>query len=243
MAPEMKKLAIISDLHADFDALRDALSQIERLGCERVVCAGDILDNGRYPEETIALLRDREIPCIRGNHDRWAVGRSPGTTFPGNRRALHGPGNLSKEALSFLEHLPLTLDLTIEGVRVAIRHGTPKSDMESIDPLLAIGTDARRWLWEAQADVLVVGHTHIAFAMQVAGGGLIVNPGTLLRDPVDPADAVARRFDPKLNDFVPVRIEGGTFGVLELPTKRFTVHRARDGSEVDIPRVDVPETR
>lgn len=239
----MKKLAIISDVHADVHALRDALVQMEKLGCERVVCAGDVVDGGRFPEETLALLKERGIACIRGNHDRWALGRGRAQTAPGNRRGIHGPGNLSEEALAFLDRLPSTLDLVIEGIRVAIRHGTPKSDMESIDPLVAIGSDARRWLWEAQADVLVVGHTHVAFAMQVAGGGHIVNPGTLLRDPLNPADAMARRFDPAANDFLPVEVEGGTFGILELPTRAFTVHRASDGSEVEIPRVDVPETR
>lgn len=240
---EMTKLAILSDIHADAEALRDALSQIDEIGCELIVCAGDIVDSGRYPEETISLLRERNIPCVRGNHDRWAIGRGKRETAPGNRRGAHGPGNLSKEALAFLEELPLTLDMTIEGVRVAIRHGTPKSDMEGIDPLFAMGTDARRWLWEAHAHVLVVGHTHIAFAMEVAGGGLIVNPGTLLREPVEGANAQARRYDPEVDDYVLVEIEAGTFGILELPSKAFRVHRASDGSEVTIPRVVAKESR
>ena len=34
---------------------------------------GDIVDYGRFPEKTIALLRERRVPCIRGNHDRWAL--------------------------------------------------------------------------------------------------------------------------------------------------------------------------
>lgn len=237
----MTKLAILSDVHADVEAVRDAFAQIERLGCSRIVCAGDLVDCGRFPEETIALLREREIPCIRGNHDRWALSRSDDPE--GMRRGIHGPGQLSPEALAFLADLPTRYDAVIDGVRIAIRHGTPKSDMEGIDPLLAIGPDARRWLAEADADVLVVGHTHIPFTIRAAGGGLIVNPGALLRDPAEGAQVGARRFDPQTGNFVPVDLEGGTFGVLDLPTKAFTVHRAKDGSEVEILRVDVPEFR
>jgi predicted phosphodiesterase len=70
----MALIAIISDVHADVHALRDALVQIERLGCSRIVCAGDLVDYGLFPEETIALMVERQIPCVRGNHDRWALG-------------------------------------------------------------------------------------------------------------------------------------------------------------------------
>src|SRR5580658_692973 len=44
----MSRLAIVSDVHADVHALRDALAQIERLGCDAVVCAGDLVDYGLF---------------------------------------------------------------------------------------------------------------------------------------------------------------------------------------------------
>jgi predicted phosphodiesterase len=71
----VSKLAIISDVHGDVHALRDALAQIDRLDCDQIVCGGDLVDWGLFPAETIELLRERKIPCIRGNHDRWATGR------------------------------------------------------------------------------------------------------------------------------------------------------------------------
>jgi len=51
----MKRLAVFTDLHADLHALRDALSQIERLHCDAIVCAGDLVDYGVFPEETRRL--------------------------------------------------------------------------------------------------------------------------------------------------------------------------------------------
>ncbi|MBM4362964.1 MAG: hypothetical protein FJ104_09810, partial [Deltaproteobacteria bacterium] len=78
---------------------------------------------------------------------------------------------------------------------------------------------------------LIVGHTHLAFARPVAHRrGLVCNPGALLRDPAHPMDGTAL-FDRATGTFEPAPGPGGgTFGVLELPAMRFTVHLARDGS-------------
>jgi putative phosphoesterase len=231
------KLAVISDVHADVHAAQDALRQIERMGCEHVVCAGDIVDYGLFPEKTIALLRERRVPCVRGNHDRWAVKDGDDYDATGF--------DLSRRALAFLAALPPRWDAVLDGVRVAVRHGTPKSDMVGVDPRLAFGPDGRRWLAEADdADVLLVGHTHLAFALRVAGGKLIANPGALLRDPTHQPERYATVYDPDSGKLVPAPpIEGGTFGVLRLPEKAFTVHRATDGQEVDVLRMDAPEAR
>jgi predicted phosphodiesterase len=218
------KLAIISDLHADVHALRDALGQIERLGCVEIVCAGDVLDYGRFPERTIALLQERRIPTILGNHERWAL--SEGHDASGWR--------LTTRAIEFLESLPASWTRRIDDVRVAVWHARPKSDMKGLYPD-ASTTELASQLDRAEADVLVVGHTHLPFARFV-GRRLVCNPGALLRDPAEPMDD-AMLFDPASSKFVAVPAPGGgTFGVLELPTLRFTVHRARDGAEVEVPR-------
>jgi predicted phosphodiesterase len=208
------------------------------MGCERVVCAGDLVDYGLFPEETVALLRQHRVPCVRGNHDRWAVGR-------GGDRAHDTTGfDLSRESLAFLGALPPQWDAVLDGVRVAVRHASPKSDMAGIDPRLALGPDVRRWLAEAEGDVLVVGHTHLAFALREAGGGLVVNPGALLRDPATRPEDGAMLFDPDSGKFTPAPpLDGGTFGVIWLPERTFTVHRAADGREVDVLRVEAPEVR
>ena len=74
----MTLLGVITDLHADLGALQAALERMDDLGVDLVVCAGDIVDGGDEPEQVIALLREWRIPCIRGNHDRWAVARHDG---------------------------------------------------------------------------------------------------------------------------------------------------------------------
>jgi predicted phosphodiesterase len=76
--------------------------------------------------------------------------------------------------------------------------------------------EGRRLLDAADADVLVVGHSHVAFALEIVGRGWIVNPGAVLRDPAPGGD------NPPAT---------ATFGVLTLPSAAFSVYGVTTGAE------------
>jgi putative phosphoesterase len=183
----MTRLAIISDLHGDLYALDDALAAIDAMACDLIVCAGDLVDFGLFPDETIARLAERRIPTIRGNHDRWASPsrRRDGSTYSGG-------WDLSRASRSFLDKLPTSLELTIDGTRVAIHHASPRGDMDGLLVDDMTHARARGNLSEARADALIVGHTHLPFVVHLDGGQLIANPGALLREAVDSADGPRR---------------------------------------------------
>lgn len=208
------RIGILSDVHADVHALEDALNLLQRLGCDRVLCAGDIVDRGFFPEETIEMLRERKVPCIRGNHDRWA------TSDEHAEVAQLSGAYLSDAARAFLSALPTSWSATVEGVRVAVHHASPGSDMVGIDPT-ADASELRALLVAANVEVLLVGHTHHAF-VAAGGSGLIANPGALLR--------------PEDHSIENAAENGGTFAVLELPALTFTVYCSTCGQEVHVPR-------
>ena len=217
------RVAIVSDVHADARALADALARIDEMGADLVLCAGDVVDYGVDPEGVLRQLRERAIPTIRGNHDRWAVGPSS---------AERAERALSPEALAFLRGLPAKWDAELEGVRVAMRHGTPTSDMRGVWPIRTDGAALAGMLDAAAADVLIVGHTHLPLALEV-GDRVVVNPGSLLREPKPQLARKRLLFDPLLRTFVAGGGRGGgTFGVLDLPSRRFRVLRAADGKEI-----------
>jgi predicted phosphodiesterase len=192
------------------------------------VCAGDTVGYGRYPEETVALLGGRNLPCVRGNHDRWAAN-------PGAPGVTTGP--LSNDALVYLGGLPRVWKKVIEGVRLAMCHGTPTSDMDIIHPGTLTSAEACRLLAATEADVLIAGHTHAAAVVRDIGGGLIINPGALLREPTS-ADPRPVRFDRRRRAFVEdARTPRGTFLVLTLPDKTCTLHSVADGGELPLPVV------
>ncbi len=63
------KVAVISDVHANLEALEEVLSDIDNAGAESIVCLGDIFGYGPNPEETVRLIRSLSIPSVMGNHE------------------------------------------------------------------------------------------------------------------------------------------------------------------------------
>lgn len=178
------------------------------MGVDRVLCAGDVVDYGLFPDETIAILADRRIPTARGNHDRWALERSFRTT-----------SDLSPASRAWLRGLPASLGFVVDGVRVAVHHASPRHDMDELHPH-SPSAELAEILDEADADVLIVGHTHRIFDVSVPRGR-IVNPGALLRDPGDPLDA------PRAT---------ASFGVPDLEDGGFTAYSVRTGDELPVER-------
>ena len=68
--------AIISDIHANRDALVAVLHDIEDRGIQDIVCLGDIVGYGPEPAECISLIRERCRFSLMGNHD-YAMLRAP----------------------------------------------------------------------------------------------------------------------------------------------------------------------
>ena len=64
------RLAVMSDVHADLQALEAALRLARSLGCTETLCCGDTVGYGLFPDETLALLASSGVRAVRGNHDR-----------------------------------------------------------------------------------------------------------------------------------------------------------------------------
>jgi predicted phosphodiesterase len=69
------RLAVISDIHGNVAAREAALDDIARRGITNIICLGDCASGMCWPNETTRLLMDKNIPTLRGNHDRWLTDR------------------------------------------------------------------------------------------------------------------------------------------------------------------------
>lgn len=175
------RLAVVTDIHGNVAALQAALADIAARGIGRVVCLGDIASGAAWPRETVELLQDRAIPCIRGNHDRWISERG-GDALTGQDR--HAFAELSVAQRAWLMELPGTLE-PAPGVLAC--HGTPSSDLQNLIEEVVEGrlreapmAVLRDRLGEAgmAARVVLCGHSHRTGMVQVPGGPLVVNPGS-----------------------------------------------------------------
>ncbi len=67
-------IAIIADLHANLEATRAVLGDIDKRKPDKTICLGDLTGYNANPNEVVELVREREIPTIMGNHDAAVCG-------------------------------------------------------------------------------------------------------------------------------------------------------------------------
>ncbi len=103
-----KRLAIISDIHANLEAFEETLKHIASQGADEIICLGDIVGYNANPAECVALCRERQIYCLMGNHDGAVCGKVSLSEF--NETAATAikwtRTQLTREDLLFLNALP-----------------------------------------------------------------------------------------------------------------------------------------
>lgn len=168
------KIGLISDIHADLNALKLALDILQGQGVDQIVCAGDLVDKGLDGDAVVKLIRERQIPCVMGNHDD-AADRNNHWLYRnyGSNHAMI----LNEESLSFLLELPETLNFTWENHQVHIAHGTPWSNWEYVFPISKPAV-FKTVLQVARAHIVILGHTHEPMQVKV-GDAWILNPGSV----------------------------------------------------------------
>ena len=167
------RIGLISDIHGDFHSLRRVWGHLQALGVEKVLCAGDMVGRGPDPDLTVDFLVEQSIVAIRGNHDRWAIERGPGTVDP---MGFVAPTQATLEKLKNLSALRL---LPVGGQLLTMVHGTPGSDLEYMNRVRYGPDRLAKMLADLETDILVVGHTHMPMWFRTERG-LVVNPGSLL---------------------------------------------------------------
>ena len=165
------KIGLISDVHATAAPLREALAVLRREGVDTILCPGDIAGYGTELEPTVELLSHSGCRAVLGNHDFWW---------------LNGPdGVAGGPVATYLRRLPPVIEFPAAGKRLYMVHASPpESLLEGIRLLdedgVLIPEQMELWTDYLKAfpfDVLVVGHTHQVFAVQL-GEMLVVNPGS-----------------------------------------------------------------
>ncbi|NYT03864.1 MAG: metallophosphoesterase [Candidatus Methanofastidiosa archaeon] len=63
------KIAVMSDIHGNVEALLEVLKDIENQAVDKIICTGDLVGYGPYPNEVVNVFIDQKIPTTLGNHD------------------------------------------------------------------------------------------------------------------------------------------------------------------------------
>ncbi len=175
------KFAAIADIHGNCLALEAVLRDIDQQGIELIVNLGDHFSGPLEAGATAKLLTSHDFPSISGNHDRYLLDTHSDEMGASD---IHAYNQLSESDFTWLENLPVTRTLNDE---VFLCHGTPANDahywMEDITPdgriVMASYRDIELQAAKIGFPLMLCAHTHLARAVRLGDGRLIVNPGSV----------------------------------------------------------------
>jgi predicted phosphodiesterase len=159
------RVAVISDVHANYHALEAVLQEIDAARVDAVWCLGDTVGYGPRPNECCDIVKDRADQCLVGNHDLVVLGELTVSDFNDEAAAaaIWTAEVLTPESRAFLASLK------------------PFGEVEGVDLFHA---SARDPVWEyilteeaaqatlelSDAPLVLVGHSHVALAITADDG-------------------------------------------------------------------------
>ncbi len=150
------RYAIISDIHANWQAWTAVLADIQQNQADMIICLGDVVGYGPRPEEVLTSVRQHTQNIVIGNHDAAACGILDASIFNDHARSVveWTAARLSPESHQYLRTVPLTLEAEdMLFVHAEVHEPGRFGYIESEE-------DALHHLMGTQASIVFVGHTH-----------------------------------------------------------------------------------
>ena len=185
-----RPFAVFSDVHGNLPGLEAILAHVNSRGLADVLCLGDLVGYGPFPNEVAALVRDRGIPTLMGNYDQ-GIGLSTGDcgcVYKTDEQRAEGAVSLawtdavtSVETRAYLRSLEDRFVLDTPAGELLAVHGSPRRINEYLfenRPEHAMARMAEENPYRA----ILFGHTHVPYASEVpretGASTLFVNVGS-----------------------------------------------------------------
>lgn len=217
------RYGVISDVHANLPALEAVVAELERIGVDAYACAGDLVGYGPQPNECVKAIRQLGAVTVAGNHDLIAIGRlSEDRCERLARQSLRWTrGMLDEETCDYLAGLPRQAALP-NGV--VITHGSLDDPQEYVLGIEQAAAQLTRLSEQhPAARILVVGHTHRAFATDGASKA----PGLRANRSVSLNGSARWLLNPGAVGQSRERLVRARYMVLDLDRREATFHAAR----------------
>jgi predicted phosphodiesterase len=103
------KIGLFSDVHGNLAALEAVLAALRQAGCQRLLCAGDVVGYGPEPSACIARVRETKARVVKGNHDDWSSNSMmiPGAASAAAWSLYWTRSRITPEEREWLSKLPL----------------------------------------------------------------------------------------------------------------------------------------
>lgn len=169
------KIAIISDIHANYGAFKAVWAKIKKY--KIILNAGDLTGGYTDVNEVIDFIskNGKQIKSILGNNDVFLIkGKMPVSFQPILQKSLDNALKIiTPKNLEYIKSLKIHEKFNLNGKKIGIYHGTPKSVSDYIYPDSSI-----KRFKNSKFDYIILGHTHHPMIREI-NGKIIINPGSV----------------------------------------------------------------
>ena len=145
------------------------LEYFARQNCDKIICCGDIIGIGPYPEETVQrIMAVKNLTAVKGNHDGYLVDGLP-TEFPNEEHMDYGEmlhhkwehSRLSENSIDFLKSLLEQVKVSVGKYEIAVMHYcmNDEGDYVNFAPKPS-EDDVKKMTADIPSDIIIVGHDH-----------------------------------------------------------------------------------
>ncbi|GAA4882720.1 metallophosphoesterase family protein [Flaviramulus aquimarinus] len=176
------KIAVISDIHGNYDALVEVLKKAKTENVEHLLILGDIVGYYYHPEKILEALSEWSFDIIKGNHEKILEDLINTPSIGESIRLKYGSGHqdainkLTKKQLEYLKGLPETKSVQFDNISLLMSHGSPWSNDYYIYPDCT--KDTIHKCDSKEHDFVLIGHSHYAFAIKNTHS-VLINPGSV----------------------------------------------------------------
>lgn len=175
------KIAILSDIHGNSDALMSVLTDIKKIKIKHLLIAGDFVGYYYNIKKVLSLLEEWEVDAIGGNHESllldWVndhnrdfIGKKYGSSIQ------QANNTLTAKQIKWLTTLSKSKEFVFNGKTVLLCHGSPWSEDAYIYPDSDQSIIDKIFL--KNKDIVIYGHTHYP-VVHKKRSQIIVNPGSV----------------------------------------------------------------
>ena len=176
------KIAIISDIHGNLEALKATVKDIEKRNVDRIICLGDTIAKGIHPKECLDLIKEKCEIVLQGNCDaHFSMEHEHIDKMPEQeqKRIKWNQSLINKEDREYLLKLPFCYEFYMSGSLVRLFHATPTVNnkailnVDSIETKYQMFLPSKNTVSQMKADVVIYGHIHHPYMDKIYNKTLI----------------------------------------------------------------------
>lgn len=179
------RIAIISDIHGNLEALKTCLADIRKRKIDKIFCLGDIVEKGCHAEECVKLVRENCAVVVQGNCDvDFDTSIYKKTLHNISVELMHARVNwlnslLSKESKEYLLNLPFCYEFYMSGSLIRMFHAHPEKktgviiNEDTYETKYRMFEPSENTISKEVADIVIYGHLHAPFMNKMYNKTLI----------------------------------------------------------------------